>query len=187
MIGYLEGTIKSKESNSLILDVRGVGYRVFTPLFIWQGCQVKEKKEFLIYTYVKEDELSLFGFLKPTDKEMFISLISVSGIGPKLALNIISYSRGSNKVIRAIQKADVDFFVSIKGLGRKSAQRIIVDLKSKIGGLKELEFEAEQDQDLLTALRGLGFSREEIKESVKGIKKNLSLEEKIRLALKSNQ
>lgn len=186
MIGYLSGTIKSKEFDSLIVDVSGVGYKVFAPLFVWQNCQLNDKKEFLIHTYVREGEISLFGFLKPADKQMFVNLISVSGIGPKLALNIISYSRGSDNVTRAIQEADVDFFTSIKGLGKKSAQRVIVDLKPKIGGLKDLEFEKDIDQDLINALKGLGFSREEIKKSIKGIKENLPLEEKIRLALKKS-
>lgn len=184
MIGYLSGTIKFKETNSLILEVNQVGYQVFTPLFVWQNCQVKEKKKLFIYTHVRENEISLFGFENQADKQIFINLLSVSGIGPKLALNIISYSQGTHNIIEAIQEADVGFFVSIKGLGKKRAQRVIVDLKPKIGGLKDLEFETEQDRELTEALKGLGFSGEEIKKSVKGIKKDLPLEEKIRLALR---
>lgn len=184
MIGYLSGTIKFKESTGIIVDVNGVGYRVFVPTFVLDSCQLGQKKEFLVYTHVRDNELSLYGFLNLADKEMFTYLISVSGIGPKLALNIFSYAQGANRILRAIQEANVDFFSSVKGVGKKSSQRIIVDLKSKLGGLKELEFETEQDQDLLTALRGLGFSREEIKLATKGVKKDLSLEEKIRLALK---
>ena len=78
----------------------------------------------------------------------------------------------------------MEFFSSIKGLGKKGSQRIIVDLKPKIGGIADLEFESEQDADLLEALKGLGFSGEEIKKATKGIKKELSLEEKIKKALK---
>ncbi|MBL7078366.1 Holliday junction branch migration protein RuvA [Candidatus Shapirobacteria bacterium] len=185
MIGYLAGKIKSKETDSLIVKVGGVGYQIFTPLFTWQNCQINDEKEFFVYTHVRENEISLFGFLSLADKQLFIDLISVSGVGPRIAMNIISYSRGSSGIIRAIQEADVEFFTSIKGLGKKSSQRIIVDLKSKLGGLKELVFEADQDQDLLAALKGLGFSREEIKKAVKGIKKDLPLEKKIRLALKN--
>lgn len=187
MIGYLSGTIKFKEINSLIIEVNQIGYQVFTPLFIWQKCQAGDKQKLFIYTHVKEDEISLFGFSNQTDKQTFTHLISVSGIGPKLALNVISYAQGSRAIIKAIQEADVDFFTAIRGLGKKSSQRIIIDLKTKIGGLKDLEFETEQDQELLAALKGLGFSREEIKKSVRGIKKNLSLEEKIRLALQKSQ
>ncbi len=193
MIGYLSGTIKSKEINSLIIDVRGVGYHVFVPIFIWQESKLGEKKELFIYTHVREDELSLFGFSHKEEKQIFLHLISVSGIGPKLALNVLSYANGVKNIIRAIQNAQVDFFESIKGLGKKNSQRIIVDLKGKIGSLKELEFETEADRDLIEALKGLGFDKEEIKKSINGvnkflhhkrIKKDLSLEEKIKLALK---
>ncbi|HUW21893.1 MAG TPA: Holliday junction branch migration protein RuvA [Candidatus Bathyarchaeia archaeon] len=187
MIGYLAGIIIKKESNSLIINVRGVGYRIFVPLYIWENCQLEDKKEFFIYTHVRETEISLFGFLTPAEEEIFIELISVSGIGPKLALNILSYSHGASRIIRAIQEADVDFFSSVKGLGKKNSQRVIVDLKPKLGGLKEIEFESEQDQDLIEALKGLGFSREEIKKSVKNINKDLPLAERIRQTLKNNQ
>ena len=110
--------------------------------------------------------------------------MSVSGIGPKTALTIISYANGVKNIIKAVQNADVDFFSSIKGIAKKTSQRIIVDLNPKIGGLKDLEFEAEQDRDLIEALNKLGFSKDEIKKAIKGIKKDLPLEEKIKFALK---
>ena len=184
MIGFLKGTIQSKNANSLIIDVHDVGYQVFTPLFLIQELELNNPIALFIYTHVREDELSLFGFSRKEEKQIFLSLISVSGIGPKLALNVLSFSNGAKNIIRAIENADVDFFENIKGVGKKSAQRIIVDLKSKIGGLKEIEFEAETDRDLLDALKGLGFDKNEIKKAVKGIKKDLPLEEKIKLALK---
>jgi len=184
MIGYISGIIKFKEIDSLIIDVRGVGYELRVPSFVWEDAKLEQKKSFFIHTHVKEDELSLYAFTSPEDKQVFRYLISVSGIGPRSALNILSYANGGSNVVKAIQKADVDFFCSIKGLGKKSSQRIIVDLRAKIGGLKDLEFEAEADRDLIEALKGLGFSRNEIKKSIKGIKKNLSLEEKIKVALR---
>ena len=187
MIGLLSGTIKSKEIDRLIIDVHGVGYQVFTPPFVGQTCKVGDKKSLFVYTHVREDTISLFGFSNVAGKKMFIDLISVSGIGPKLALNILSHARGPNRIIEAIQKADVDFFMSIKGVGKKSSQRLIVDLKPKIGDLEDLDFETEEDQDLVEALEGLGFSKKEIRKAVKGIKKDLSLEEKIRLALRTGK
>jgi len=186
MIGYLNGTIKFKEENSLVIDVRDVGYELHTPIFVLQECKKGDKKNFFIYTHVKENELTLFGFLTAEDKKIFLHLISVSGIGSKTGMTILSYANGAKNIIRAIQNADVDFFESIKGIGKKAAQRIIVDLKGKIGGLKDLEFETEADRDLIEALSGLGFSKDEIKKSIKGINKNLDLEKKIRLALKKN-
>ncbi len=187
MIGLLSGKIKSKETESLIIDVGGVGYQVFTPPFVWQKCKVGQEKSLFVHTHVREDDISLFGFATMPEKKMFVDLISVSGIGPKLALSILSHSRGTARIIEAIQKADVEFFKAIKGVGKKSAQRLIVDLKPKVGDLEDLDFETEEDQDLVEALEGLGFSKKEIKKSAKGVKKDLPLEEKIRLALKTGE
>jgi len=184
MIGYLSGKILFKEENSVIVEAGGVGWEVYVPLFLWQNFTKDDEISLHIYTHVREDEIRLFGFSAKANKQVFLSLISVSGIGPKLALNVLSQSKGSGAIVKAIEKADVEFFSSIKGLGKKGSQRIIVDLKPKIGGIADLEFESEQDADLLEALKGLGFSGEEIKKATKGIKKELSLEEKIKKALK---
>lgn len=184
MIGYLSGTIKYKELENLILDVQGVGYRVHVPLFVWQGSSLGEKKELFIYTHVKDDAIALYGFGSQADQEIFLKLISVSGIGPRTALNILSYAQGALNIIKAISEADVDYFQEVKGLGKKGSQRIIVDLKSKIGGLKELEFEGEADTDLMEAMKGLGYVKDEIRKVIKGIDQNLPLEEKIKLALR---
>ncbi|MFC1727740.1 Holliday junction branch migration protein RuvA [Patescibacteria group bacterium] len=184
MIGYLEGQIKEKYPEQLLVNVRGVGYQLSVPNFVWQNCQKNEKKSFLVYTHVREDEISLYGFLKPADKEIFIKMIGVSGIGPRLSMSVLSFARGAGRIIRAIADAEVDYFVEVKGLGKKSAQRLIIDLKSQVGGLKELEFESQQDPDLLEALKSLGFSKDEIIKAIKGINQKLPLEEKIRQILK---
>ncbi len=184
MIGYLSGKILEKETDSLIVKVGGIGYKVFVPFFVWKRCRLGSKKEFFVHTWVREDQISLFGFLDKESKKIFVLLTSVSGIGPKLALSVVSCAQGADDVVKAIQQADVDFFTAIKGLGKKSAQRIIVDLKSKIGGVKDLELEMAEDEELIQALRGLGFSSQEIKKSIKGVKANLPLEKKIRLALR---
>jgi len=184
MIGYISGKVLFKEENSLIIEAGGVGWEVSVPLFLWQNCRKDNEIDLHIYTHVREDEIKLFGFSARANKQIFLHLISVSGVGPKLALNILSQSKGSGVIVKAIEKADVEFFTSIKGLGKKGSQRIIVDLKSKIGGIVDLEFESEQDTDLFEALKGLGFSGEEIKKATKGIKKDLSLEEKIKMALR---
>lgn len=185
MIGYLSGEIKSKTPDGLIVNVSGVGYLVYVPVFVWQNAEENQGLELMIYTHVKEDEISLYGFNKLSDKRIFESLISVSGIGPRLALAILSHAQTAGQVVEAISQADVDFFKAVKGVGKKSAQRIIVDLKSKVGGIKDLEFEAEVDQDLKGALENLGFSSQEIKKAVKGIDDDLDLQERIKLALKN--
>ena len=186
MIGYLKGQVYSKEQESLVVLAGGVGYQVSVPFFVAEKLNLSDECELQIYTHVREDQLSLYGFLTPGDKKIFSSLMSVSGIGPKLALGIISQSGGAAKIISAVQAADVGFFTNIKGLGKKGAQRLIVDLKTKLGGLKELDFEPEFDRELVEALEGLGFSKKEIAGSVKGVDKDLSLEEKIKFALKKS-
>lgn len=187
MIGFLSGQIKSKQPDSLILDVNGVGYVVFLPEFVLKNCQTDTQAEFLIYTHVREDEISLFGFGQQTDREIFIQLISVSGIGPRLATAVLSHAQGADRVIKSIRNADVDFFTQVKGLGKKGAQRIIVDLKPKLGSLEELKFETETDDDLMEALIGLGFSKKEIQKVTQDIDTNLPLEEKIKQALKNHE
>ncbi len=184
MIGYLKGTVQVKQDEGLIVLVGGVGYAVCVPASVFDGCQIGETVELLVYTHVREDELALFGFAQSADRKMFVSLLGVSGIGPRLAMAVMSQSGGAFRVIRAIQEAEVDFFTSIKGLGKKGAQRLIVDLKPKVGGLKELDFESQADQELVEALEGLGFSKKEIVASVKDVSPDLSLEDKLRLALK---
>ena len=186
MIGFLSGQIKSKQKDNLILNVNGVGYVICLPEFVLKDCQVNTQAEFLIYTYVREDEISLFGFTQPTDREIFIQLISVSGIGPRLAAAVLSHAQGADRVIKSIRNADVNFFTQVKGLGKKGAQRIIVDLKSKLGSLEELKFDSEADNDLVEALKGLGFSKPEIQKATKDINTSLSLEEKIKQALKKH-
>jgi holliday junction DNA helicase RuvA len=184
MIGSLKGKIQTIQKSFLILDVRDVGYQIFIPHFELTGLKLNDKKEYFIYTYVKEDQITLYGFSSLEDQEIFINLISIAGIGPKTAINILSYSNGSKNIVRAVQEADVDFFSEIKGIAKKTAQRIIVDLKPKIGSIKDIEFETEADRDLVDALYGLGFSKDEVKKAIKGIDKNLSLQEKLKQALK---
>lgn len=184
MIGYLKGIIKHKDSNNLIIDIHDVGYEVFVPGFVFLNSQINKPIELFIYTHVRDEEISLFGFTNHQDKQVFLQLISVSGIGPRTALNIISYAQGSAKIIQAIQNADVDFFTAVKRVGKKSGQRIIIDLKTKIGSNKDLEFETEADQDLIAALKHLGFDQQEIRKAIRSVDEKLTLPAKISSALK---
>lgn len=187
MIGFLEGTVQEKPLGQLLVRVGGLGFLLAVPDSIWRQCPKGKRQTFLVYTHVREDELSLYGFLKASDRDIFTKMIGVSGIGPKLALTVLSQARGADRIIRAISQADVDFFVAVKGLGKKSAQRLIVDLKPQIGSLKELDLAERTDPELLEALESLGFSKQEMSKAVKGIDQELPLEEKIKLALtKSN-
>lgn len=186
MISYLAGEFIDFVSGKAIIKTAGVGYGVFLSETDLGKLKRGEKVELFIYTHVREDLLDLYGFSDKKQLELFELLISVSGVGPKSALLVVG--RGVEPVRSAISKADVSFFTTIPRLGKKTAQRIIIDLKSKLGSLKELELgeETGETQEALDALRALGFSKEEaIKALQKMPEDMLSLERKVSFALKN--
>jgi holliday junction DNA helicase RuvA len=188
MIGSLNGTIDLLFRPHVLIDVNGVGYKVLVPENVYSNLKLGEKIKIFIYTYVREDELSLFGFLQAEDLRLFENLISVSGIGPKTALNIFSFGSRSD-IQNAIVKGDVSFFTSVPRLGTKNAQKIIIELKNKMGGLFELDLSGkdfEQNKEVIDALKTFGFSVSEAQKAIREIKQtDLTTEEKIRLTLKS--
>ncbi|MFZ2152920.1 MAG: Holliday junction branch migration protein RuvA [Microgenomates group bacterium] len=185
MISSLRGVVSRIFLNHIEIDVSGVGYLVFVGKknFI-EGTGVK------IFTYmaVSETDMSLYGFEKPEDLDLFKMLITVSGVGPKTAAGILA-EKNSIEIIRAIGEADVDFFKKLKGIGLKTAQRIIVDLKSKIGGLGELNLKDELpllEDDLVLSLQQLGFEKKEIESVVKKLPSDLiELEERLSWCLQN--
>lgn len=139
-----------------------------------------------VYTHVREDQITLFGFSSKGEHDLFKQLLTVSGVGPKSGLAIVG-SGTVSEIKSAVSNADVDFFQSIPGIGKKTSQRIIIDLKSKIGEAKELDLssvDVKQRKDLLTALKSMGITADEAKQAIKNVDANLPLQEQIRLALK---
>lgn len=187
MIGYLEGIIKSAQEKSIIINVSGVGYLIYpSPEVLKKDLQVGNNISLFIHTHVREDQITLYGFNTQKELELFELLITVSGIGPKTALNVLSAGNVED-IKMAVANADVDFFQQVTGIGKKSAQRIIVDLKNKIGGLKELDLSdknLKQYQDLISALRSMGFESRETREAIKKVDSKLPLDKQIKQALK---
>lgn len=186
MISYLEGTIKYKSLNFLTVLVGSVGYKVFVPMDILSTTTPNQKLELFIHTHVKEDILALYGFAANEDLALFELLLGVSGIGPKTALSIFSNGK-LPKIKEAIVKGDVSFFTSVPRLGTKNAQKIIIELRPKLGSLGELDLTAEsgETKEIIDALKSFGFSVSEAKEAIKGIKDfEGSVSDKIRQALK---
>lgn len=182
MISYLSGTIHSKGINYLIVMTSGgVGYKVYVPADILASTpplprrirQLAEKAGISLFTYthVKEDALDLYGFPSQEDLAMFELFLGVSGIGPKTALNIFSNGK-LGKIKEAIVKGDVDFFTTVPRLGRKNAQKIIIELRPKLGSLSELDLTAEggETKEIIEALKSFGFNLSEAKEAFKSIK-----------------
>lgn len=134
MIGYLKGKIISAKPTKVLIDVNGVGYLVNISISTFEKISGEEFISLFIYTNVKEDAITLFGFFTEVEKEMFELLISVNGIGPKIALNILS-SIQYNDLKYAIETSDIARIVAVPGIGRKSAERLILELKGKLGNI----------------------------------------------------
>lgn len=191
MIGFLRGEVFFKEGSYFILDVKGVGYKVLGSRDVLAKAIKGSPLALFIYTHVREDNISLFGFLEAQDLKLFENLIGVSGIGPKTAMSIFS-TGNRNQIVSAISLADTSFFKAVPRLGQKNAQKIIIELKNKFGGLGELDLSGEDisgNEEVETALRGFGFTNKEIHEAVRKVKKNPSassgqVTETIKLALK---
>jgi holliday junction DNA helicase RuvA len=182
MIGYLRGKVIQKKQTEIWLDVNGVGYRIKTQC---SKFEVQNEIDIFIHTAVREDAITLFGFETMKGLEIFELLLTVSGIGPKTAMVIVGTQK-VERIEKAIREADVQFFQEVPGIGKKSAQRIIVDLKSKIGSIKELDLQSEDgvDDDVTLALMQFGFKREEIRVAMKEVDGNLTDAEKVKAGLK---
>lgn len=188
MIGFLKGTVELLDRPYVLLDVNGVGYRVLVAESVLSKLSKADKVKLFTFTYVREDALELFGFSEIDDLKLFESLISVSGIGPKTALNIFSFGSRA-EIVEAIVRADTSFFTSVPRLGTKNAQRIIVDLKNKMGAGDSVDLSGKdllENAEAVEALKSFGFSAAEAQKAVREIKTpGLILDEKIKLALKA--
>lgn len=181
MIGMLTGRISYKTNTSIILSVGGVGYKILLPLPLFQKALLGEEKTYFTYTYVREDALELFGFSEGEDLVLFERLLSVSGIGPKTALNVFSVGE-RNDILGAIEKGDTSFFKSVPRLGAKNAQKIILELKGKID-LSEGNEGKTEDTEVIDALIGFGFKKAEIIQALSQVESG-SVEERMKKALK---
>lgn len=187
MIGFLKGTIELQEDPYLFINVNGVGYKVLASKDVISNISgIGSLVKLFIYTHVREDILELYGFATREDLKLFELLISVSGVGPKTALGVFSVG-SSSEILEAIAKGDVNFFVQVPRLGRKNGQKIIIELKNKVGGVGELDLsekDIKENEEVTQTLKALGFSTKESLQAIKSIKKDGSTEEKIRMALK---
>jgi Holliday junction DNA helicase RuvA len=169
MISSLNGEISVVGNNFVEIEVHDIGYLVWCGLNFLKRRIVGEKIKIYTYQSVSENDISLFGFETTNEVNLFKMLISVSGVGPKSGAQIMGQV-DSEEIIKAIGNADVKFFEKVKGIGKKTAQRIIIDLKSKIGGLGELDLtkddEKIEEDDLTLSLKQLGFERKEIEKVV---------------------
>ena len=157
MIGSLRGIVLARRPDNVIIDVNGVGYQVNLPLNVLADLPGEGKEVFLhVYTHVREDALQLFGFTSEDEKKIFVVLLGISGIGPKMALNILS-GLSHEEFLDAIDTEDIAMLCRIPGLGKKTAQRLILELRERLPsstGIKDRLFD-----DTLSALINLGYKR----------------------------
>jgi Holliday junction DNA helicase RuvA len=195
MISHLKGTLEHVDHDHVVIEVENVGYRVNVPTSALNHLPpLGEKVKLFTLQIVREDDISLYGFLSREERSLFALLISVSGVGPKLALALIS-GFPLDKLVAAIAQGDAALLSSVPGIGRKTSERIIVELKEKIGktyALKPQEMtlglkgEKTVLSDALSALIALGYSPREAREAIMrlNLEKEQSVEEIIKEALK---
>lgn len=187
MIAALRGKILIKDTQYCILDVAGVGYKVYLSSAVLSKIAKDQTVQLFTYNHVREDMLDLYGFMEFAELKLFELLIGVSGIGPKTVLNIFAIG-SKDDIVNAIMRADDSFFTGVPRLGKKNAQKIIIELKGKLGSTAELELSEDggDNQDVILALQSFGFSRAEAQEAVRSLdqKAELTAEEKVKLALK---
>jgi Holliday junction DNA helicase RuvA len=172
MIGRLTGRLASKAPDQILLDVAGVGYLVHIPLSTFYELPEVEKPASLwIHTHVREDALSLFGFLTERERSLFLLLLGVAGIGPKVALTVLSGIPPS-ELVAALRKQDVRRLVAVPGVGKKTAERMVLELSEKVAAFAEEappETAAVAAEDVTSALVNLGYRRADAERSVDAI------------------
>ena len=190
MIAHLRGKIEEKFDSALIIDVNGVGYEVMVPMSDFEAVNLGEERKFYTYHQVRENAEELYGFLSLAAKKIFELLIGVQGVGPKAAIAILSLAE-AEEVRNAIANGDVAFISKASGVGKKSAERVIVNLSDKVGipsryGATEVKFatNATVNDEALDALIALGFPLKEAMLALEKVDVSLPVEERVRLALK---
>ena len=193
MIAYLHGKVQRRSLTSMIIDCQGVGYEVRISLYTGTAIEGQEMVSLHIYHHFSQDNQALFGFATEAERQLFILLISVSGVGPNTAQLILSYMSPHETEI-AILGEDIGAFRKVKGVGEKTARRILIDLKDKIhkgtgeGQLPTLLRDNRMEDEALSALLALGFPRAQAQKALSRIRQTgnetLSVEALIRLALR---
>ncbi len=174
MIGYLKGKVLYFADTTVLLECNGVGYEIACSSSVYQKLVADKEGEVFTYLAVREDGISLYGFISMEEKNMFLKLISVSGVGPKMGITILSNMQLSDLAVK-IATSDVKGLSSIKGLGKKTAERIILELREKVSAdtnsssakTEDVPDFTEVNEDAVIALMSLGFTKAECVKAVK--------------------
>ncbi|MBK6004890.1 Holliday junction branch migration protein RuvA [Ramlibacter ginsenosidimutans] len=188
MIGRLTGTLSEKNPPQVLVDCHGVGYEVDVPMSTFYNLPaLGEKVSLLTHFVVREDAQILFGFGTPGEREAFRQLIKISGVGPRTALAVLS-GMSVGDIGQAVTQQDASRLVKIPGIGKKTAERLLLELKGKVGadlGLPAGHVVDDAQADILQALVALGYSDKEAQASLKSLPKEVGVSDGIKLALKA--
>ena len=194
MIATLSGVVSEKTADTAVLDVQGVGYGVYVTAEDHAQLANGEQAKIYVYEYIREQAHDLFGFLKKDTQNLFEQLLAVNGVGPKMALNMLSIGSAQD-VRQAIASGDTKFIQGASGVGKRVAERVVVDLKDKVG-LASIDLESTsvlQSEDKLlkdeavAALIALGYTTADAAAALQKVNPKLPTEERIKLALKGGQ
>ena len=165
MFEYLRGIVHILQGDAIVIDIQGMGYKIHVPNSTKDILKEGDETEIYVYLSVREDAMKLYGFANRADRDMFEKLLTVSGIGPALSLNILSHA-STTELYQAIYEENISFFRRIKGIGPKTASRLVLELK---GNLLKLETQMPKNSfrnDAINALMGLGYSELDASEAV---------------------
>jgi len=168
MIARITGIVSEKEEKSVIVDVQGIGYRVFVTSSLFDVVREGSTTTFFTHHAIREDSQTLYGFTDKSDLALFELLIGISGIGPKTALGILSVSSAQN-IRRAVSSGETSHLTKVSGVGTKLAQKIVLELKGKFDAEEESDISLRDEVDALEALKALGFGHKEARDALKEV------------------
>jgi len=184
MIGRLRGVIADRGYETIVLDVAGVGYLVaVTPRTLTDLPGVGEEVVLHTHLHVREDQLALYGFSSLPDKDLFGLLLGVSGVGPKVAMAILG-TMTYEQLSAAVSSDDIAALTAVPGIGKRSAQKLLLELKPKMDVLDEASYGSSEISEVRVALEGLGYSADEIRDTLVGMPDDLPIEEMVRRSLR---
>ncbi len=181
MYNYMIGKITDIEASSIIVEVSGIGYQINTPNPY--AFNLNEEYKIYLYQYIREDENSLYGFKTKEEKDLFLKLIAVKGLGPRMALPILA-TGSIGGIVDAIERENILYLKKFPKIGEKLAKQIILDLKGKIQLTGDMTNISNSYEELIEVLKGLGYKEKEVKSVVVKIDGELSLEDQVKEALK---
>ncbi|MFA5994160.1 MAG: Holliday junction branch migration protein RuvA [Parcubacteria group bacterium] len=186
MIAKIKGKIEYRKDKFVVVDVWGIGYKVYLTTYAMGKIAGLEEVDFFIHTAIREDAMDLYGFLNMEELDMFELLISISGIGPKAGLGILSIAT-PRTIKTAILNEDSSILTKVSGIGKKTADRVILELRNKVASMTDSEKEgAVSDSDAIEALISMGYSVVEARDALKAVSPDIKdIGQRVGLALKS--